>query len=198
MSSLEACIRKAGKALTKEDAAAIRAIRDDMVAAGNISPGLDVNQMAVDDYLDILQDEKDFIMRQVEALGATTADKSLSPSKFAEESTKNLEEAARKFPRKGIYRPAAETGVFDYKTGERLNERFRGAASKGKDPNIVIDTLTERTHKTVEMLYPDFYSLPPDQVLAIVNTFDPKAALGIAKAFGTSANSGQLQQRTDG
>jgi hypothetical protein len=189
--SLESCIRKAGKALTKEDATAIRALRDDLVKSN--TPG-DVNQKAVDEYLEILQGERDYIMGQVEALGATMADKSLSPSEFARKSAENLEAAARKFPRKGILRLPVETEVIDNKTGQRLqdtpeNRKVAALNMSGRkvklDPQQrAIDLLTERTYKSVELLYPDFYSLPPDQVLAIVNTFDPQAALGLAKQFG--------------
>lgn len=192
MSSLESCIRKAGKALTKEDAKAIRAIRDDIVATKR-DPNEDPNQLAVDEYLDILDLEKEAIMRQVEALGGTLANPKLSPSKFAQEAAKNIEEAGRKFPRKGIYRPETETAVIDYKTGKQKLEspenrraamRNMSAGGPNTDPfQRTLDLLTERTHRTVEMLYPDFYELTPKQVLAIVATFDEKAALGLAKQF---------------
>ena len=195
MSSLEGCIRKAGKALTKEDAKAIRAIRDDLVAKGVKDTDIDVNQQAVDEYLDILEFERENIMRQVEAAGGYLANPNLSPSEFSVQAGKNLEDATRTFPRKGIYRPEAETEVIDYKTGKEVpgvaartaaivNARGKEAKSdKFRDPNLTFDILTERTEKTVEMLYPDFYTLNPRQVLNIVATFDMQAALGIAKKF---------------
>ena len=195
MSSLESCIRKAGKALDLEDANAIRAIRDDILRGGTPPANQDVNQQAVDEYLDILQGEKDFIMQQVEGLGGALADKSLSPSEFSQRAMENLDTAAKVFPRKGIYRPEAETEVVDYKTGDRVPgvaartaaiNNMLGRPAKDirfQDPNLVMDLVTERTAKTIEMLYPDFYTTSPAAVLAIVNTFDPQAALGLAKHF---------------
>lgn len=192
MSSLESCIRKAGKALTKEDAKAIRSIRDDIVKTGRESSTGDVNQQAVDEYLDILELERDFIMQQIEAAGGIVADRTLSPSEFSKRVAKNLDEAARRFPRKGILRPPAETVVIDRKTGKRMldDEENRQAAMRNmtgrnnEDPyQRVLDLPDMRTYRTIEMLYPDFYTLPPDQVLAIVNEFDPKAALSLAKSF---------------
>lgn len=193
MSSLESCIKKAGTALDKDDAAAIRAIRDDMVKAGNTPEGVDVNQQAVDEYLEILRSEKDFILNQVEAAGGYLADPNLSPSDFSKKVGSTLKKVAKKFPQKGIHRPPTETEVIDNKTGQRLadtpeNRKVAALNMSGRkvkqDPHQrAIDLVTERTYKTIEYLYPDFYSLPPDQVLFIVNTFDPQAALGLAKHF---------------
>ena len=181
--SLESCIRKAGRNMTQEDSAAIRAIRDDLVKSGTKG---DVNEKAVEEYIEILNSEKKFIMTQVEELGGFFANPKLSPSQFSVTAEANLEEAARKFPRKGIHRPPTETVPTDYKTGEQLSEDFFMASAGTPDRlegNITRDLLTERTEKTVEYLYPDFYKLQPKQVLAIVATFDPGAALGIAKKF---------------
>lgn len=178
MSSLESCIRKAGPILNKDDAAAIRAIRDDKLKTTHGSQREFVNEAAVDEYIEILQGEKDFIMRQVEALGGVMADPSLSPSEFSKKSAENLDKAAKVFPQKGIYRPPAETVPIDYKSGLQLTEGFY---ERNKQlPDFTREILTERSAKTVEMLYPDFYSLPVDQVLAIVRTFDEKAATGLA------------------
>ncbi len=194
--SLESCIKKAGMALTKEDAAAIRVIRDDIVKGGrdHLQGELSPNEQAVAEYLDILELERDFIMRQVNAVGGALADPNLSPSNFAKQAAKNLEDATRRFPRKGILRPATETKVIDAKTGERIQdtpENRRVAVLNMSDrPHLVdplmrvLDLSTERTHKTIEYLYPDFYTLPVDQVLAIVAKFDETAALGLAKHFG--------------
>jgi hypothetical protein len=182
--SLESCIRKAGKALTKDDTAAIRAIRDDM-AKNPKNEGLDIDQMAVDEYIDVLNMERDFIMRQVEGAGGFLADPNLSPSEFSKRAAANLDKAARTFPQKGIMeRPPAETAPVDYKSGIRISEGMYEANRRGgaKD-RFERELLTERTHKTVEMLYPDFYNLNTRQVLNIVATFDPKAAMGLAKHF---------------
>jgi len=201
--SLESCIKKAGPDLTKEDAAAIRVIRDDIVKGGGVRAESEMtpNEQAVAEYLDILDIERDFIMTQVEAVGGTLADPNLSASEFAQKAAANLEAAARKFPRKGIMRPATETRVIDAKTGESIYDEpgttvgdanikaarrnMAGDIVRMNDPQQrVIDLVTERTYRTVEHLFPDFYTLPPDQVLAIVAQFDEKAALGLAKHFG--------------
>jgi hypothetical protein len=181
--SLESCIKKAGKALTRDDANAIRAIRDGL-AKNPVNKGLDVDQMAVDEYLDILEVERDQVMRMVENAGGFLADPKLSPSEFAQKASENLREAAATFPRKGIYRPETETAPVDFKSGLRISEGMYEANRKaGAKDRFERELLTERTEKTVEMLYPDFYTLNPRQVLNIVATFDPKAALGIAKKF---------------
>lgn len=178
--SLESCIRKAGKALTKEDATAIRALRDDIYGAGDVTRD-QANEQAVSEYLDILQDERNFIMAQVEALGGALADPRLSPSKFAQQAAVNLEEAARKFPRKGVMRPPAEMASVDYKSGIRLEEGFY--ERNKKLPYFTKEILTERTEKTIESMWPDWYEMSPMQIVKIVNTFDPAAALGIAKKY---------------
>ena len=54
MSSLAACIKKAGKALGREDSKAIREIYDDLVAAGETDPA----QRAIDEYLDLISLER--------------------------------------------------------------------------------------------------------------------------------------------
>ena len=50
MSSLEGCIKKAGPAIRKNDADAIRKIRDDIYGSGEVSRSV-ANQQAVDEYL---------------------------------------------------------------------------------------------------------------------------------------------------
>lgn len=201
--SLESCIKKAGMALTKEDADAIRVIRDDIVKGGaeRLEGEMSANEQAVAEYLDILEIERNSIMAQVEGAGGFLADPNLSASEFARQAAVNLEAAARKFPRQGIMRPATETRVIDNKTGKGIydepgttvgdaNRRvamrnMAGSSVRNRDPQQrVIDLVTERTYRTVEHLFPDFYTLPPDQVLAIVAQFDTKAALGLAKHFG--------------
>ena len=176
--SLESCIRKAGKALTREDAEAIKALRDDIYGAGDVSRDA-ANEQAVTEYLEILEGERQTIMNQVEAAGGFLADPGLSPSEFSQRVETNLEEAARRFPQRGVVRPPAETELIDMKTGTQLPPQF----ARARDPNVVTDLLTERTEKTVEWLYPDFYDLDADQVVRIVNQFDPTAALGLAKQF---------------
>jgi hypothetical protein len=183
--SLESCIRKAGKAFNREDADAIRAIRDDMYVPGGPLTKEEANQAAIEEYIEILNDERAMIMTQISAAGGYLADPKLSPSKFAEQAGKNLEEATRKVPRKGAMRPPHETRVIDYKTGQQLPESFRKAAVKGEvlDPNIRIEISDERTYRSIEFMWPDFYNMHPQQILTIVKRFDEKAALGLAKSF---------------
>jgi hypothetical protein len=103
MSSLEACIRKAGKLLRKDDADAIRKIRDDIYGVGDVSRDA-ANQNAVDEYVQILDEERDTIVNQVEERGGVMADRRLSPSEFAKETAVKMEEEARVFPRLGMQR----------------------------------------------------------------------------------------------
>ena len=106
MSSLEGCIKKAGKALRKDDADAIRKIRDDMLATGiwGREVGLDVNQAAVDEYIQILDEEREEVLRQAEKKGGLLADKSLSPSEFSKQVAQRIEDRARDFPKVGLQR----------------------------------------------------------------------------------------------
>jgi hypothetical protein len=103
MSSLEACIRKSGKALRKEDADAIRKIRDDIYGVGDVSRDA-ANQNAVDEYIQILDEERDAVVNQIEERGGVIADRRLSPSDFATKTAERIEEEARKFPRIGMQR----------------------------------------------------------------------------------------------
>ena len=103
MSSLEACIRKAGKALRREDADAIRKIRDDIYGVGDVSRDA-ANQSAVDEYIQIIDEERDAVVSQIEERGGVIADRTLSPSEFAQQTEDLTEEQARKFPRLGMQR----------------------------------------------------------------------------------------------
>lgn len=103
MSSLEGCIKKAGPALRKEDADAIRKIRDDIYGAGDVSRDI-ANQSAVDEYLQILKEERVEILRQAEEKGGLLADRSLEPSEFAKQTAERLETLAREFPKLGMQR----------------------------------------------------------------------------------------------
>ncbi len=68
MSSLEGCIKKAGKALRRSDADAIRKIRDDIYGAGDVTRDV-ANQRAVDEYIEILDQERETVRKQVEKRG---------------------------------------------------------------------------------------------------------------------------------
>lgn len=178
--SLESCIRKAGKALGKEDADAIRALRDDIYGAGDVSQN-EANKQAVSEYLDILNNERAEVLKRVEEVGGYLASPRLGASEFAKQAAKNLDKAAKIFPRKGIVRPPPEKVGMDYKSGTVLEDSFyeRNKQIPGFERNI----RDYRTARSIKMLWPDFYSMSPDQVLAIVANFDAKAALGLAKHF---------------
>jgi len=105
MSSLEACIRKAGKALRKEDADAIRKIRDDIYGVGDLSKDA-ANREAVEEYLQIIEEERDAVVNQIEERGGVLADRKLSPSEFTQQTGELTEEESRKFPRLGMQREA--------------------------------------------------------------------------------------------
>jgi len=103
MSSLEACIRKAGKALRKEDADAIRKIRDDIYGVGDVSRDA-ANHNAVEEYIQIIDEERDAVVNQIEESGGVIADRALAPSDFAEQTGVLTEEESRRFPRVGMQR----------------------------------------------------------------------------------------------
>jgi hypothetical protein len=103
MSSLEGCIKKAGKALRKEDADAIRKIRDDIYGVGDVSRAV-ANQQAIDEYIQIIEEERQEILKQAEERGGVLADRSLSPSEFAQQTGQRVEDRAREFPQIGTQR----------------------------------------------------------------------------------------------
>ena len=110
MSSLEACIRKMGKALRKEDANAIRQIRDDIYdGPGNVSKA-EANRRAVEEYIQILDDERASLMAEVERRGGVLADKNLSPSEFSKQVAETIETEARQFPMLGTQRGVGKKG----------------------------------------------------------------------------------------
>jgi hypothetical protein len=145
--------------LTAADKEAVRALRDDIYGAGDVTRDA-ANTQAVEEYVGILDMERENIINQVEKSGGVLADKRLSPSNFTQEVADTLEAETKKFPQKSAIRVPLE------------------ASPKTKD---LID---ERTYRSVEFLYPDFYSMHPADVLAIVNTYDPAAALDLAKGQG--------------
>ena len=120
MSSLEACIRKAGKALRKEDASAIRAIRDDMLVWVD-QPREEVNQRAVDEFIQILEEERSSLEKQVEDLGGVLADRRLSPSEFAKQTAEKIEQEARTFAKVGLQRDTSHRIAMLTMTPEQLH-----------------------------------------------------------------------------
>ena len=81
MSSLEACMRKV-QGLTKADKDAIRAIRDDILKADTVHhndrvvpvTGPLANELAVEEYISVVDQEREFIATQVEAVGGVMVD----------------------------------------------------------------------------------------------------------------------------
>jgi hypothetical protein len=111
MSSLESCIRKAGPLLRKDDAEAIRKIRDDIYGAGDVTRS-DANQNAVDEFIQILEEERDSVMAEIEKRGGMLAEKNLSVSEFAKQTAERIEDEARVFPKMGTQRKVGEKGWF--------------------------------------------------------------------------------------
>lgn len=71
MSSIETCLRKAGKAIDADDAAAIRDIYNDYTKGG--MPGPEAAQKALSDYLEILDQEIADVAAKVEAAGGSAS-----------------------------------------------------------------------------------------------------------------------------
>ena len=94
MSSLESCIIKAGKALSKEDAAAIRNIRDDLYGVGDITRD-EANQQAVVEYQEILAEERIEVMKRIKDAGGETIPITLS-------------KIAAEYPRIGLQRASKD------------------------------------------------------------------------------------------
>lgn len=80
MSSLITCIRKAGKALSASDAAAIREIRDDLM--GGDVKAADANQQAVSEYLEMLASERVDLVKSVEAAGGVFPTDDVTTAQF--------------------------------------------------------------------------------------------------------------------
>jgi hypothetical protein len=80
-----------------------RQIRDDMLAFVD-APKAEINQRAVDEFIQILEEERTTLEKTVEDLGGVLADRRLSPSEFATKTAERIEEEARVFPRVGMQR----------------------------------------------------------------------------------------------
>ena len=103
MSSLEGCIKKAGPALRKDDADAIRKIRDDIYGVGDVTKAV-ANDQAVAEYIQIIEEERQEVLKQTLERGGVLADKSLSPSEFAKQAGQRIEDHARDFAQLGFQR----------------------------------------------------------------------------------------------
>ena len=110
--SLEGCIKKAGKAFRKEDADAIRKIRDDIYGVGDVSRDT-ANEQALNEYIEIIEQERVEVLKQAEERGGVIADRRLSPSRFAEQAGERMEEAAREFPKLGLQRARTSNNLLD-------------------------------------------------------------------------------------
>jgi hypothetical protein len=76
-------MRKAGKLLSREDAAAIRKLRDDILAKGKVSRD-DANKQAVDKFLADLERERFELVSDIEQAGGKIPEKGIAPSKLAQ------------------------------------------------------------------------------------------------------------------
>lgn len=94
MSSLESCIIKAGKALSKEDANAIRDIRNDLYGVGDITRD-EANRQAVAEYQEILAEERIEVMKRIKDAGGETIPITLS-------------KIAAEYPRIGLQRASKD------------------------------------------------------------------------------------------
>jgi hypothetical protein len=68
------------------------------------APKAEINQRAVDEFIQILEEERTTLEKTVEDLGGVLADRRLSPSEFATKTAERIEEEARVFPRVGMQR----------------------------------------------------------------------------------------------
>ena len=102
--SLATCIRKAGKALSQADAAAVREIHQDYLNDGMTST--DAANKAIDDYLDIINTDRNNIITQIRKQGGDTRaiDSELRVTKRATQ--QNLE--AQETDRQSVIRQAQE------------------------------------------------------------------------------------------
>jgi hypothetical protein len=91
--------------IRKEDADAIRKIRNDIIATG--TTGRAANEQAVVEFIGLLQDERAGIMKEVENRGGVFADQTLSVSKFATQPTKK-KKASKPVPKERPFRFKAE------------------------------------------------------------------------------------------
>lgn len=180
MSSLEGCIKKLGPRIRKADADAIRTIRDDILKTEVVNKSV-ANEQAVEEYLKALDSERDTVVRFVEHMGGVLADRSLSSSKFAEQTKERVDELARVFPRKGIARPPLELSVRDHKMDRNISPKLSSAMLN--DPHIAIEIANERSFRTIEYLFEGFYNMPPAEAIKIVANFDPVAAKKLEKGY---------------
>jgi hypothetical protein len=84
MSSLESCIKKAGKLLSREDAIEIRKLRNALVEKGTLTRD-QANQQAVDNHLESLKAERFELVGDIEKAGGTMPKQDILPSKLAQQ-----------------------------------------------------------------------------------------------------------------
>ena len=72
MASLTSCIKKAGKALSRDDADQIREIQQDLISDG--VPAVEASEQAIEEYLNTMNEELQDFVSQAQAQGAQTED----------------------------------------------------------------------------------------------------------------------------
>ena len=148
--SLASCIKKAGKALSKDDANAIREIRDELVNDGMTST--EANTKAIDEYLETLIGERAELMDQIEEAGGTIAEEPVSVSKYAAQPGKGDLFGQDTTTAQGLADLTAErdakrsTGQEDLETGDPTD--LFSQASKQVD----IEDVTKKTTELKENL----------------------------------------------
>ncbi len=129
MSSLAACIKRAGKALNRADADAIREIRDELVSGGMTST--EANTKAIDEYLETLAGERTDLLGKIEDVGGVVDKQAITSSKLAQQdmfgadlATQRLsDETAKRDEKRNTGQEEIETGdpndLFSESRGQR-------------------------------------------------------------------------------
>ena len=120
MSSLTACIKRAGKALNKADANAIREIRDELVSGGMTST--EANAKAIDEHLATLAGERTEFILQIQEAGGKTEKEEIISSKLAQQDMFGADLAAQNLSDETAKRDAKRnTGQEEIETGEETD-----------------------------------------------------------------------------
>jgi len=120
MSSLASCIKRAGKALNKADADAIRDIRDELVSGGMAST--EANAKAVDEHLVTLAGERTEFILQIQEAGGRTEKEEITSSKLAQQDMFGADLATQRLSDETAKRDAKRnTGQEEIETGEETD-----------------------------------------------------------------------------
>ena len=186
MSSIATCLRKAGKALSADDASAIRDIYDDYTKGG--MPGPEAADKALTDYIDILDIERQEIVTEAATQGASPASTDFKYSlgqkaeSFAQKLTviSEIYGAGKGKLMEGMSKKStiADFAVLLSNRAKKLNRGKALSAKTARNKDIISDTIALEVQEALKQTghAGNWYSDTLDDALAIASIVHPELA----------------------